>query len=137
MLGLFLRFFPVAKYMAWLEMLDKKKPGPSSSRHHIPWSLGMFLRFLGLLVQMCIYPAPNIEWHWRWPAGLPDMRGGGSAACSFKKWMREVVFKRYWKFACIPGIWGGVEEQELDNEGRTAVYQVCIYFVFKKHNIFF
>lgn len=75
MLGLFLRFFPLAKYMAWIMELAEKKPGPSTSRHHIPWSKGVFLRFLGLLVQACIYPAPNLDWQWSWPDSLADLRG--------------------------------------------------------------
>ena len=124
MLGLFLRFFPLAKYMAWIMELAEKKPGPSTSRHHIPWSKGVFLRFLGLLVQACIFPVPNLDWHWRWPDSLPDYRGGPRGSGSFKRWMREILFRRYWQYACIPGIWGGIEENELDNEGRTAVYQV-------------
>ncbi len=33
---MFLRFFPLAKYMAWIAELAQKKPGPSTSRHHHP-----------------------------------------------------------------------------------------------------
>lgn len=43
---------------------------------------------------------------------------------NLKQYMSEVVFMRYWRFACIPGIYGGVEETALDAEGRTALYQV-------------
>lgn len=76
------------------------------------------MRFLGLLVRAAIYPVPNLTWHWRWPAHLPDTRGWQSA----KRWMSEVVFFRYWRYATIPGIYGDPEEAELDEEGRSAVF---------------
>lgn len=40
--------------------------------------------------------------------------------------MREVVFNRYWWYACIPGIWGELEEAELDNKANTLVYWVYV-----------
>jgi hypothetical protein len=41
---------------------------------------------------------------------------------SYKRWMSETVFKRYWRYACIPGVYGGVEDGELDEAGHTLVY---------------
>ncbi len=41
---------------------------------------------------------------------------------SFRDVMTETHFMRYWRYACIPGIFGGVEEAELDENGRTAVF---------------
>ena len=29
---------------------------------------------------------------------------------------------RYWRYTRIPGIFGGVEESELDENGHTAVF---------------
>lgn len=121
-LTLFLNFFPMQRYLAHLQELAKRKPGPKNSRHYIPWTEGMFLRFLGLLIRAAIVPLPNLEWHWRWPKDVPDVRG----CASNKKWMTEVIFFRYWRFACIPGTYGGVEEAEVDEGGRTALYQVCV-----------
>ena len=65
-------------------------------------------------------PTPNVEWHWRWPKLLPNLAGIETA----KQWISEVVWMRYWRFACIPGIVGGLQDTaELDQEGRTAEYQ--------------
>ncbi len=116
---LFTWFFPLQMFAAHIEELKKKKPGPASSRHYIPWDLGTFLRFLGILIRTSIMPVPNLEWNWRWPKHLPRLDGVGCA----KQWMSEVVFMRYWKYACIPGVFGGVEDNEIDEEGRTALYQ--------------
>lgn len=84
----------------------------------MPWDQGVFLRFLGLLIRFAIMPLPNLTWHWRWPSHLPDVKSWKSA----KEYMSETVFFRYWKYACIPDIFGGVEENELDDNGRTAVF---------------
>jgi hypothetical protein len=40
--------------------------------------------------------------------------------------MSEIVFMRYWRFACIPGVYGGIEDMALNEEGRTAMYMVSI-----------
>lgn len=37
--------------------------------------------------------------------------------------MSETVFMRYWRFACIPGVYGGIEDNEIGLEGRTATYR--------------
>ena len=29
---------------------------------------------------------------------------------------------RYWKYACVPGVYWGVDEAELDTNGRTQTY---------------
>lgn len=63
-------------------------------------------------------PAPNLEWHWRWPADVPDLGKWDSA----KRWMSEVVFFRYWKYACIPGLTGGMDDNVVGEDGRTAMY---------------
>lgn len=117
-LTLFSWFFPMQMYMDHLEELSKRKPGPKDNRHHIPWDQGTFLRFLGILIRMAVMPAPNLEWHWRWPESVPDLSKWGSA----KQWMSEVVWFRYWKYACIPGITGGIVDNEVGEDGRTAVY---------------
>ncbi len=116
---LFTWFFPLQMFAEHISELDKRKPGPASSRHYIPWNIGYFLRFLGILIRTAIMPVPNMEWNWRWPSHLPTLEGFGSA----KQWMSEVVFMRYWKYACIPGIYGGIEDNEIDEDGRTGVYQ--------------
>ena len=117
-LSLFQMFFPMQLFMSHLQELKARKPGPTGSRHNIPWDQGVFLRFLGLLIRFAIMPLPNLEWHWRWPSYLPSVPGMTSA----KTWMSEVVFMRYWRFACIPGIYGGVEDMEVEPNGRTAMY---------------
>lgn len=117
-LTLFSWFFPMQLYMSHLMELAARKPGPRGSRHNIPWNKGTFLRFLGLLIRASIMPLPNLEWHWRWPKHLPKINGWTSA----KEYMSETVFMRYWRYATIPGVYGGVEEAELDSNGRTAVY---------------
>jgi hypothetical protein len=73
---------------------------------------------LGLLVRASIFPLPNLDWWFRWPADIPKPDGWQS----WKRYMSETVFKRYWKYACIPGIFGGVEDAELDTNGRTQTY---------------
>ncbi len=117
-LSLFQMFFPMQLFMSHLQELKARKPGPTGSRHNIPWDQGVFLRFLGLLIRFAIMPLPNLEWHWRWPSHLPSVPGMTSA----KTWMSEVIFMRYWRFACIPGIYGGVEDMEVEPNGRTAMY---------------
>ena len=106
-------------YLDHLGVLAEVKPGPAGSRHSIPWDQGTFLRFLGILIRAAIMPTPNLECHWRWPKGLPNLAGIESA----KQWMSEVAWMRYWRFACIPGIIGGLQDTaELDKEGRTEEY---------------
>jgi hypothetical protein len=36
--------------------------------------------------------------------------------------MSEVIFMRYWRYATIPGVYGDPEEADLDENGRTAVF---------------
>jgi hypothetical protein len=74
-LTLFTWFFPLQVYMGHLHELKARKPGPPGSRHSVPWDQGVFLRFLGLLIRAATHPLPNLSWHWRWPAHLPDHRG--------------------------------------------------------------
>ncbi len=76
------------------------------------------MRFLGLIIRFAIMPLPNLEWHWRWPSDVDPLEG---VTCA-KKWMSEVVFMRYWRFACIPGVYGGAEDMEMEPNGRTALY---------------
>lgn len=115
---MFFRFFPLQLYLNHLHELKARRPGANTSRHKVPWDQGVFLRFLGLLIRFSIMPLPNLDWHWRWPRHLPEVKGWQSA----KVWMSETVWKRYWRHACIPGVYGGIEEAELDDNGRTAVY---------------
>ena len=40
--------------------------------------------------------------------------------------MREIVFKRYWRFACLPGLSEGlIDERELV-DGRTGTYRATM-----------
>ncbi len=117
-LTLFQMFFPMQLFMGHLQELKARKPGPTGSRHNIPWDQGVFLRFLGLIIRFAIMPLPNLEWHWRWPSHLPSIPGRLSA----KTWMSEVIFMRYWRFACIPGVYEGVEDMEIEPNGRSVVY---------------
>ncbi len=117
-LGLFLRFFPVAYFMAHIEKMRKAGKDKGKSRHHVPWDKGTFLRFLGVIIKLALYPLPNIEWHWRWPTAFP---GGGPP--SIKHIMREIVFKRYWRFACLPDAPDGLVDRDADHmEGRSETY---------------
>lgn len=72
-LGLFLRFFPLQYFMAHMNVLKQRWENVATSRHVIPWTKGMFLRFLGMLVTMCMHPVPNSAMYWRKPAGWPDL----------------------------------------------------------------
>jgi hypothetical protein len=71
-LTLFLRFFPLATYMEHLADVAQRWSAGPSSRHTIPWNKGVFLRFLGVLIHMAIFPLPNMEWHWKWPSNFPE-----------------------------------------------------------------
>ncbi len=55
-LSLFQMFFPMQLFMSHLQELKARKPGPTGSRHNIPWDQGVFLRFLGLLIRFAIMP---------------------------------------------------------------------------------
>lgn len=66
-LGLFLRFFPLQYFMQHMHHVNGQWQNMATSRHLIPWNKGMFLRFLGVLIQMCLTPVPNTEYHWRRP----------------------------------------------------------------------
>lgn len=117
-LTLFSWFFPLQLFLNHIRELNERKPGPPNDRHVIPWNQGVFLRFLGILIRAAIMPLPNLTWHWRWPKHLPKPEGWVSC----KQWMSETVFMRYWRYACIPGVFGGVDDNEIGMEGRTAVY---------------
>lgn len=92
--------------------------GQASSRHNVPWDKGTFLRFLGVIIKLALYPLPNIEWHWRWPSEFP-----GQGPPSLKHLMREIVFKRYWRFACLPDAPDGLVDGGADHmEGRSETY---------------
>lgn len=119
MLTLFCWFFPLQLFMEHVMELNGRQPGPPKDRHLIPWNKGVFLRFLGILIRAATHPLPNLTMHWRWPSNLPRPEGWKSC----KGWMTETVFLRYWRFACIPGVYGGVEDKEIGLEGRTATYQ--------------
>lgn len=54
----------------------------------------MFLRFLGVLIKMCLVPVPNTEMHWRRPEGYPEDLGWEGS--KIKELMREIVFRKYW-----------------------------------------
>lgn len=83
---------------------------------------------MGLIIRTAIQPLPNLEWHWRWPKEVAPIDHP-----NFKKYMSEIVFMRYWRFACIPGVYGGIEDMELNEEGRTAMYVVSILM----HNVLY
>lgn len=98
-LALFLRFFPIALYMEHLAELARSGIASVASRHRVELSKGKFLRFLGILIRFAIFPLPNMEWHWRWPASFP-----AAAHAGIKDKMSEFIFKLYWRQACIPGV---------------------------------
>ena len=62
---LFTWFFPMQFFFGHVDELAARKPGPTGSRHNIPWEHGVFLRFLGLIIRAAIMPLPNMTWHWR------------------------------------------------------------------------
>lgn len=76
-LGLFLRFFPIQHFMAHMNVVRGQWANMATSRHVIPWNKGLFLRFLGVLIQMSLSPMPNTEFHWRRLEGYYKNLAGG------------------------------------------------------------
>lgn len=113
-LGLFLRFFPLAYFMEHIKKLHEGEHGKTSSRHKVPWNKGTFLRFLGCIIRLAMYPLPNIEWHWRWPTVFSSDKPPG-----LKHLMREIVFKRYWRFAVLPAAPDGLVDYGHLVDGRS------------------
>ncbi len=95
-LGLFLRFFPMRLFETRLGEVRDNWMNMQISRHTIDWSKGKFLRFLGVLIYMCLHPLPNIEMHWRWPSEYAPRVGSG--ASTLGRIMREIEFKKYWQY---------------------------------------
>lgn len=119
-LGLFLRFFPMEMYEEHLEKLRKETAGlgqPGTSRHVVKWDKGTFLRFLGLLLRFTVVPLANMEWHWRWPADVPDM-----GVRDVKNIMTEVVFKKFWAKATVPGAEATEQEEAEEVDIRSPIY---------------
>ena len=75
------------------------------------------MRFLGLLIKFTVQPVPNIKWHWNWPHDIPEIGYPG-----VKHLMREVVFKRYWALATIPGIDAAPLDAVEDVDTRSPEY---------------
>lgn len=89
-LGLFLRFFPVDAFTRHFDDVAAHYAAHRRARHAITWSRGVFLRFLGIIIRMAVWPLPNVEWHWRWPSKLPEEAQPG---VGFAHLMTEAVFK--------------------------------------------
>ncbi len=51
---LFSWFFPLQMFAEHVGERARRKPGPPGSRHVVPWNMGMFLRFLGLIIRAAI-----------------------------------------------------------------------------------
>lgn len=116
--GYFKRFFPTASYEEHLQNLQRSYGDTRTSRHIVHWSRGEFYRFLGILIHLSLVPLPNYEWHWRWPSQMAELGYTG-----VKHLMSETVFRKYWELACIPGYDKSLDQQELNEEGRTVLYQ--------------
>ena len=107
-------------YEEHLEVLDKQKKDRGeapTSRHNVNWDKGTFLKFLGLLIRFTVHPLSNVEWHWRWPHDVPEM-----GLKDVKHIMSEVVFKKYWQKATVPGV--EVEAGDGDDvDTKSPVYK--------------
>lgn len=77
-----------------MSIVKAQWPNMAPSRHLIPWNKGMFLRFLGVLIQMCLTPVPNSELHWRRPQGWEEDLGWEGT--KIKTIIREIIFRKYW-----------------------------------------
>lgn len=125
-LGLFLRFFPLATFEERFADVAAHYQTNRATRHNVPFNRGVFLRFIGLLLRMVICPLPNIAWHWNWPEYLPEELGFNA---NFKAFMSYQVFKQYWKYLLFPGFVEELPEEGDAPEHGDSLYQVALNLV--------
>lgn len=107
------------EHLEELAAKSKDKGEPATSRHTIPWDKGTFLKFLGLLIRFTVHEVSNMEWHFRWPHDVPEM---GLKDC--KHIMSEVIWKKYWQKAVVPGVNNDeIVEDDDEPDPRSPIYR--------------
>ena len=85
-------------------------------RHHVRFSRGQFLLWIGLLLRMAMFGLP-VEKYWNWD-------GPASVNFMFADRMSHFVWKQWWRFICFPGDISGE-----DGENETVQYDRVRSFI--------